>query len=109
MSRGGARPGAGRKKGQATRLNEEARKAALAGGTSPLEFLLAAMRDDEREFSVRLDAAKAAAPYVHARLASVGLSGPDDGPIQQITRVETVIIDLSEPDPRDRISHYGPT
>jgi hypothetical protein len=93
MPRGGARPNAGRKKGQATRLNEEARKAALAGGTSPLDFLLEAMRDDQREFSVRLDAAKAAAPYVHARLASVAVGGTDGEPIQQITRIEHVIID----------------
>ena len=92
MPRGGARPGAGRKKGQATQLNEQARRAALASGTSPLDFLLAAMRDDGREFNVRLDAAKAAAPYLHARLASAEVGGPDGGPMQ-ITRVESVIVD----------------
>jgi hypothetical protein len=48
-----------------------------------LDFLLAAMRDENKEFGVRLDAAKAAAPYVHARLASVDnkVSGPDGGAI----------------------------
>ena len=95
MPRGGPRPGAGRKKGQATRLNEQARQAALAGGTSPLEFLLAAMRDGGREFNVRLDAAKAAAPYLHARLASVEVGGPEGGPLQ-ITRVESVIVDPAQ-------------
>ena len=77
MSRGGARPNAGRKKGQVTRLNEEARKAAL-----PLDFLLEAMRDDQREFSVRLDAAKAAAPYVHDRLATVQHGGAETEPVR---------------------------
>jgi hypothetical protein len=47
-----------------------------------LEFLLSVMRDENREFPMRLDAAKAAAPYVHARLASTELSGPNGGPIQ---------------------------
>jgi hypothetical protein len=40
------------------------------------------MRDDERDFAARLDAAKAAAPYCHARLTSTELSGPDRGPIE---------------------------
>ncbi len=48
----------------------------------PLDFLLAVMRDETGEPHTRLDAAKAAAPYCHARLASTELSGPKGGPIQ---------------------------
>jgi hypothetical protein len=70
MANGGARPGAGRKPGAATAMNEEARKRALEGGMSPLEYLLGVMRDTNQDAARRLDAAKAAAPYVHARLAS---------------------------------------
>lgn len=75
MPRGGVRPGSGRPKGAATRMNEAARAAALASGISPLDFLLATMRDEAHEYATRLDAAKAAAPYVHAKLAAVEHSG----------------------------------
>ncbi len=71
MALGGARPGAGRKKGGANRINDEARKKALEDGLSPLEYLLGVMRDIRQDDARRLDAAKAAAPYVHARLANV--------------------------------------
>lgn len=80
--RGGVRAGAGRKPGSVSRIDAEARQKALAGGTSPLDFLLWIMRDDKRDFSARLDAAEAAAPYCHARLSSTELSGPNAAPIQ---------------------------
>jgi hypothetical protein len=70
MSRGGARVGAGRKPGAATRMNEEARAAALESGISPLDYMLGLLRDEGEDKLVRFEAAKAAAPYVHARLNS---------------------------------------
>ena len=73
MPHGGARSGAGRKKNGANRLNDEARKQALETGQSPLDFLLETMRNGGAEFKDRLDAAKAAAPYVHAKLATVDM------------------------------------
>lgn len=79
MPRGGARPNSGRPKGGANKLNDEARKKALADGISPLEYLLKIMRDDQMELEKRIDAAKAAAPYVHARLQSTTVSGDNDG------------------------------
>lgn len=75
MARGGARPGSGRKPGQTTKVNEEARAKALADGISPLDYMLKQLRDDKLGRDVRMDAAKAAAPYVHARLAAVEHSG----------------------------------
>lgn len=75
MARGGARQGAGRHKGGANKLNDAARTKALAGGLTPLDYLLALLRDEDKPQEVRIDAAKAAAPYVHARLAAVELSG----------------------------------
>ena len=66
MAHGGARPGAGRKKGQATKMNEQARQKASEGGLMPLDYLLSIMRDAEQPQDERKDAAKAAAPYVHA-------------------------------------------
>lgn len=70
-SHGGKRAGAGRKKGSANKFDEQARKMAAESGILPLEFMLNVMRDEEQDFATRFDAAKAAAPYVHARLASV--------------------------------------
>jgi hypothetical protein len=75
MARGGARHGAGRKKGQATKINETAREQALASGISPLDYMLGLLRNTDLPTSDRFEAAKAAAPYVHARLAAVEHSG----------------------------------
>ena len=41
----------------------------------PLDYLLALLRDNAQTQEVRTDAAKAAAPYLHARLAAVEHSG----------------------------------
>jgi hypothetical protein len=49
-----------------------------------LDFLLSIMRDDKQDSHARLDAAKAAAPYCHARLASTELSGPNGGPVETL-------------------------
>lgn len=42
-----------------------------ASGLSPLDFMLGIMRDKRHPMDARLEAAKAAAPYVHPRLANV--------------------------------------
>ena len=75
MARGGARRGAGRKPGASTRLNEAAREQALASGISPLGYMLELLRNVDLPRADRFEAAKAAAPYVHARLAAVEHSG----------------------------------
>lgn len=71
MAHGGARPGAGRKKNGANRVTEEAIAKAEAGGEMPLDFLLRIMRDAASEEAKRIDCAKAAAPYLHAKLANI--------------------------------------
>ena len=77
MANGGARPGAGRKKGGHNRLTEEA-VAKANDGLSPLDFLLTVLRDETNEKPVRIDAAKAAAPYVHAKMQPVDGKGSTD-------------------------------
>jgi hypothetical protein len=52
-------------------MNEAARAKAAEGGVTPLAYLLGVLRDDEQPQEIRIDAAKAAAPYVHAKLANV--------------------------------------
>lgn len=43
--------------------------------------MLAVMRDDGVEPAMRMDAAKSAAPYIHAKLSAVEMTGKDGGPI----------------------------
>lgn len=70
----GAKTG-GRQKGTPNRANAERQQAIAESGLTPLEFLLSLMRDDTKALDVRADAAKAAAPYVHPKLASVEFNG----------------------------------
>lgn len=88
---GGARSGAGRKKGSATKKTREIADRAMQEGITPLEYMLKVMRQDAthedpkiqaaRE-AMRFEAAKAAAPYMHPRLNAVEHTGPDGGAIQ---------------------------
>lgn len=75
MARGGARPGAGRKKGGMNRVSRQMREAAARTGKLPHELLLMVARGEalpgdkhKPSFDQRIDAAKAAAPYYAPRL-----------------------------------------
>jgi hypothetical protein len=92
MARGGRREGAGRKPGSVSKLDAEARKKANEGGLMPLDFFLWIMRDEQQDHRSRLDAAKAAAPYCHARLSATDVSGPTLGPVAVRT---TNVLDVS--------------
>lgn len=78
MSRGGARPGAGRKKGGANKVTQEAVEKAKKGGIMPLDYLLGIMRDKAADEAKRIDCAKAAAQYLHPKLNAVDVSGEID-------------------------------
>jgi hypothetical protein len=84
--KGGKRPGAGRKKGVPNKRTAEIQAEVEATGETPLAFMLRVMRTEASNdiedprlmqsiLEMRFEAAKAAAPYVHARLAAVELSG----------------------------------
>lgn len=84
--RGGRRSGAGRKPGSATKRTREIADKAAATGVTPLEYMLDIMRKPSRSRdprvraaheALRFEAAKAAAPYIHPRLAATEHSGPD--------------------------------
>lgn len=75
MPRGGARPGAGRKPGTPNKATAEREALVREGGETPLDHMLAVMRNADEDPARRLEAAKAAAPYVHPRLSSVEHSG----------------------------------
>ena len=82
--RGGQRIGAGRKPGAINRATAAAREKAEATGITPLEFMLQVMRDAKAERSERLDMAKAAAPYIHARLSAVEARVETVEPVEEI-------------------------
>lgn len=76
MSRGGKRPGAGRKARKDTpagKLQEEIKLQALKEGTTPLEVMLEGMREAYKTGGAKaaMPYAKEAAPYLHPKLASV--------------------------------------
>jgi hypothetical protein len=57
------------------KLAKDAQKRAAASGILPLDYLLQVMRDAGVDEARRIDAAKAAAPYVHAKLQPVDRDG----------------------------------
>lgn len=65
----------GRPTGSINKRSEEAYQKAKKGGVLPLDFLLKQMRDAKLDLAVRMAAATAAAPYVHAKLQAVAVTG----------------------------------
>ena len=63
----------------------------------PLDFLLEVMGDESQPIATRVDAAKAAAPYVHFRKGMVDTTGRDVPITVQILRFSD-ITDLQAPD-----------
>ncbi len=100
---GGKREGAGRKPGSASKLDAEARQKAKESGIMPLDYLLSVMRDETQDDAVRRDAAKAAAPYCHARLASTEISGPERGPIRMSRIFDISDLNVQELDIFERV------
>lgn len=90
IGRGGARKGAGRPKGTPNRKTVQLQNDIEQSGLTPLEFMLQVMRDPEQDQGRRLHAANMAAPYCHAKLSSVELTGKDGAPMQTVTRIELI-------------------
>lgn len=82
----------GRQKGTPNRKNAALVAAVEASGLTPLEYMLSVLRSPETPPDMKFEAAKAAAPYVHARLAAVEHAGPGGGPLQ-VQEVEWTIVD----------------
>lgn len=105
MARGGIRPNAGRKKGAATAKTRRIAEKAAEEGLTPLEYMLGVMKSEPpkdadavtvvRHTEMRFEAAKAAAPYMHPRLAAVEHSGKDGGDIQVRNKVTVEFVSSS--------------
>lgn len=94
MGRGGSRAGAGRKVGIPNKASVARQKRVAETGQTPLDYMLAVMRDDKAEAGRRDDMAKAAAPYVHPKLASLQHTGRNGGPIQTVDLTKATDEDL---------------
>lgn len=82
---GGSRKGSGRKPGALTKASSAMAAKCYAEGITPLEYMLQILRKEPAKDAdpivraatnaMRFEAAKAAAPYMHARLASTEVTG----------------------------------
>jgi hypothetical protein len=74
----------GRQKGSKNKRTLAAAAAtpdAVPTGPTPLQFMLEIMRNPKLEHTIRMDAAKAAAPYLHSKLVAVDNLHRNEPPI----------------------------
>ena len=85
---------AGRPKGSKTRYSTTLQRQMLQSDSpTPLEYLVSVYTDESNSLRERLDAAKAAAPYVHPRLSTVEVSSkPWDGDARSISNEDLMAI-----------------
>ncbi len=95
MAREERRAGAGRRPAPATGAGQgrEAAEPVTAGAGTPLDAMLAIM-NEATDVAVRLEAAKAAAPYLHPRLSTVQPRKGGDGPTE--TNIEVSFVQTGE-------------
>lgn len=82
---GGPRPGAGRPAGSLNRRSVEI-LAAVSDGTSPLEYMLKVMRDENASADSRAWAAEKAAPFFH----------PKPAPMQRLVTIDLPKVDTAD-------------
>lgn len=82
FTHGGKRPGSGRPRGTPTG-GVLAPYLPVLNGITPLEFLLNVVQAPEAPLKARIEAAKAAAPYCHAKLEPKRIDEEEKPPISQ--------------------------
>jgi Family of unknown function (DUF5681) len=85
----------GRPRGSLNKRTRTLLEAAKAGGEMPLDFLLRLMRDPQSPIARRLEAARAAAPFLHPKLCAVepkpSPAAPEPSPERTAVVVEFVV------------------
>lgn len=89
MPRGGKRPGAGRPPGSLDKNNKELREMILAA---------LAMKGGEKYLAEKADSHPQAFMALLGRVLPMQVSGPNGGPIEQVNRIERVIVDPADTD-----------
>ena len=64
---------AGRPKGALNQFSMKKAREIVESGITPVDFLVGVVRDEEADIKLRIEAARAAAPYVHPRLSTTEL------------------------------------
>ena len=96
MTSGGKRIGAGRKKGSPNKATAAKAAEIAASGVVPLDYMLQVMRDPDSPQQRRDEMAKAAAPYVHPRLAAQFVAPQSDKPSEWMAKIMKDIQDNSK-------------
>ena len=78
----------GRQKGALNKNTQERQAAIVAGGITPLEYMLNVIRDEAMDSKRRDSMAQACAPYIHPRLAATEIQGNADKPIAHKLTIE---------------------
>jgi hypothetical protein len=91
---GGARRGAGRPKGSASKKTIEIANRAAKEGITPLEVMVNIMREAYagKDYEKALDAATKCAPYLHSKLSSVDFKATIKKTTAELTRDELLAI-----------------
>lgn len=89
MGARGAPKTGGRRAGIPNKKTQLLQDKVVKAGLSPLEFLIQVMNDTEQTHHLRVDAAKAAAPYVHSRLAQIQVTGDPEQPLEHHITIDT--------------------
>ena len=87
MAGRGSRPGerrGGRNKGTPNKATAAKAAAIAASGLTPLDYMIQVMRDPTVEAHRRDEMARAAAPYIHPKLAATEHKGKFGNPIQVV-------------------------
>jgi hypothetical protein len=80
----------GRKKGSRNKATIALEQELAASGELPRDYMLRIMRDPNADDHRRDEMAKAVAPYVHPRFATIPHTGDGEKPTQMVMRVEFV-------------------
>jgi len=80
----------GRQKGVANKRTQQFQAAVADSGLTPLQYMLAVLRDETADPERRDEMAKAAAPYIHPRLASIEASHRIKSDVRDLSDAELV-------------------
>ena len=98
----------GRQKGTRNRATAEARAVAEATGILPLDYMLSVMRDESLDRATRMDAAKAAAPYLHPKLSPIEAKSSES----ERSEPTEIRVTFVRPSPRheddENVAHFPP-
>lgn len=87
----------GRPKGALNLKTRELVEKIEATGLTPLAYMLSILRDEKQDAAARFEAAKQAAPYCHAKLASIAVEHDvSDGLAEIIAKRRAQVASISE-------------